>query len=804
MKWIFTSLSISVFFFSAQAQSLTGTVKSKNGEPLPGVNVLLLHLQDSALIKAAVTDTTGLFTFHDVAPRDYLVSLSMIGYAKTTMHVSQITTGLKLPNIELEETASELDEVVVTEKRPFIEQFADKMVVNVANSIIASGSTALEVLEKTPGVLVNRSTNSLQLMGRSGVQVQMNGKPTYLSTADVVSLLASLPSDNIDRIEVISTPSAKEDASGSGGIINIIMLKNNAVGTNGTFTMGLGRARYPRARTSLLLNHRTKSFNVFANYGINYEENFLDYTTDQTIILNEQKNMAYQSTHTHYFETAQNAKAGLDYFLTPNTTVGVMWTGNWNNDKEEGIATSAFQKPDATYFYLQTRTDKTTLNAVSNQVGNINFQHNFPNKKGALSADVDVAYFTRSFTNTLLTESPIESDPNKAVQYLLNEIPTTITINTAKIDFSHTVLTKWKLEAGAKTSYVYTDNTITLTTNRRDGFRQAHATVNQFQYTERIYAGYATLAGSWGEKTSVKVGLRAEHTHSLGNAITLGNKVERDYLKFFPSVFLSHELPNDQTLTFSYGYRIGRPSYQSLNPSRSYSDPYFYKQGNAFLRPEYTHTFEVKHIFKDKLYASLNAVIDTDYMFLLMQPADSIRTEQTTINIGTSRRYYGMVSLPVTISKVWNIQAYVYGYYNTFDFHYQGNPLYVIQLSGLFYAANSFSFGKGWTSELLCRLYSPSSNGYRKSPWLGNADVGLQKAFQKNIKLKLSIQDIFHSRYYTGKIDTPTYVATYKQVYDSRLVMINVTYTFGNQKLKANRQRKVGSEDETGRMNSGG
>jgi hypothetical protein len=727
----------------------------------------------------------------------------MIGYVQGYLPPVTITAerpDLKGISFALPEDSKTLQEVEVIEKRPFVEQYIDKMVVNVANSIIASGSTALEVLEKAPGVTVDRQNNSLQLRGKAGVIVQMDGKQTYLSMEDLVTLLSTMSSDNIDQIELITNPSAKYDAAGNSGIINIRLKENNNVGTNGNLSVGLGTGRNDRERGSLQINHRAKNVNFFGNYSANNSGSYFDLESNQSIDDGEQITYTDQDTYIPNTQWGQNAKVGLDYFAGQNTTIGIVWTGFWNDNGEEGTARSGFHKGDGVE-YLVATTDKTSAIQSTNQVGNINIQHKFGEKGGELTADFDMGRFTRDFENTLRVVTTSTDEPDLPVTGLLSTMPSYVKITTAKVDYNRSVFSKWRMEAGLKSAYVKTDNDLTLSQGEEGNLLKDDELSNRFAYTEEVYAGYVSFSGKLGNKTEMQVGLRAEHTHSEGNSITENSVVTRDYLNLFPSLFLSQSLSENHKLTVSYSYRIDRPTYQFLNPARWYVDPYLYSRGNPYLLPQYTHSFELKHGFRDKLFTSIGASYVTDLVFYLIQPVDSIRTERTPLNVGSSQSYNLTISFPVKVMKGWNLQMNFIGLYSRFDYTYKDSPILVEQISGTFNGSNTLVLPHGWTGEITGWLTTPSIQGLARAPLSGSVDLGIQKTLGLKFKAKLSLQDVFHSNRYKGKINVPSFTSDYTLRFDTRVVMLNLTYAFGNQKLKAARQRRLGSEDESQRAN---
>ena len=783
-------------------QSIKGKVLEKGDKPLSYVNVLLLNSRDSSLIKGAVTDTLGSYAFYNIGQGSYLLSATMVGYKPGYLSTFKITSSsmpLQVGNLTLAEDAQQLKEVVVVEKRPFVEQYLDRMVVNVANSIIASGATVLEVLEKAPGVTLDRQNDMLQLRGKDGVIVQIDGKQTYLPMADVVALLRNMSSDNVDQIELITNPSAKYDAAGNSGIINIRTKKNNNVGTNGSVTLGGGSGRYEREQGSLQLNHRTNQFNFFGNYSANRGGDYFDLRVRRIRDNDGDPTFTRQDTYIRFRDWGQNAKVGIDYFPGKNTTFGVVWTAFWDDYHEKGTAESAFSREASGPLFLQANTDKTIATLTSNHLFNLNFQHNFK-RQDQLSFDIDRGVFQRDFSNTLLTHVLISEHNDDPLAGLYLNMPTVIDITTFKVDYNQTFASGWKMEAGIKNGAVRNDNDLMLSHGVEELIPDPELS-NHFLYTERVNAIYASLSGQLNDKTDIQLGLRAEHTHSVGNSITTNSIVKRNYLNLFPSLLVSRPFQENQSLTFSYSYRIDRPNYQSLNPGRSYVDPYFYSRGNAYLKPQYTHSLELKHGFKDKVFTSLSASYIADLVLFVGQPVDSVLTEVTPLNIENSQAYNLTITFPLAIMKGWNLQTTLLGNYSRYQFTYQDIPLHIAQFSGQLNASNSFIFGKGWTGELTGWARTPSVEAFFHYRWVGTMDVGIQKVIGSNLKAKLSMQDVWHTNKFRGKNITPEFTSDVNLRFDTRIVMLNLTYSFGNQQLKGVRQRKTGSEDERQRTN---
>ncbi|WP_296623157.1 outer membrane beta-barrel protein [Marivirga sp.] len=805
MKSLVITLLLFGGTFHLQAQStINGKVKDKNNEPVPYVNVLLLNKNDSSLVKGAVSDDIGKYTIYNVPVGTYLLAASMVGYEKSygsSLTVEEELSEITSPPLTLADDVQQLEEITVKTTRPFIEKKIDRTVVNVANSIVSSGSTGLEVLEKAPGVFVDQQNNSISLMGKSGVIVQIDGRRTNLSITDVVTMLRSTSSDNIDKIELITNPSAKHDAEGNAGIINIVMKENNSIGTNGSVSLSGGTGRYDRERGSLQLNHRSEKINLFGSYSANRGGNYLDFDLYRNQADGDIRNIIEQEMYIKIQQMGQNVKGGVDYFVGENTTLGVVWNGFWNNRTDRiPEASTTFRRQESGPLYRQTLSEISNSNALSNQMANLNLQHSFGND-GEITADVNFGRFNSEMNSDLITATILPEDPGNEPEGLVIQMPVTIDVLTFKTDYNRSLSETWKMETGYKSSSVKSDNNLSLSNGSIGEMERDPELSNHFQYTERVNAAYASIKGNPFTKTEMQLGLRAEHTYSLGESLSLNERVERDYLNLFPSLFVSRELSEKQNLTFSYSHRIDRPNYRSLNPARWYLDPYSFERGNPFLNPQYTHSLELQHGFKNQVFTSFGASFINDVVVKIVQPVDNQKAERIPQNVGTSQVYSMNLSFPISVMKAWELQTNLVGLYSRFEYLFQGVPLEVEQFSGRININNSIKLGKGWRGEVSGWVNTPGIQAMFVSGWQGTLNVGIQKAFNEKWQAKLNMQDILHTNQFIMYGEAAGFTQNYRIRRDTRLVMLRLSYSFGNQKLKRARQRKTGSEDEMSRTN---
>lgn len=805
------ALLLGVSFVLAQTPAtkgkVSGAILDEKSQPFPFVNVLLLKAKDSTLSKGLAADDKGKFLFDQVDAGEYLTLVSMVGYQKAYSKVFSVSDQtVNLPSFSLLPESQALKEVTVTAKKPFIEQEIDRTVINVENSIVSAGATALEVLERSPGVTVDQQNDRLQLRGKEGVIVQIDGKQTYLTQAELVNLLRNTPSDNIEKIELITNPSAKYDAAGNSGIINIKFKKNKNFGTNGNFSIGGGMASpgYGRGNGSLALNNRKGKVSLFGTASAFEGEGFNRQEIYRAIPYEGKTTTFIMDSKSDWRARNYNYRVGMDYFATDKTTVGVLFSGFYNAWKNPIRATDARILNDDLSLRQTYHTDMNANNRMNNISANVNLKHQFNDKGKELTFDLDyVQYDSKgyNFLDTRYANPDGTSSGNPDI--VRNNMPALINIGVAKLDYMQPV-GKGKFEAGLKSSYVKSDNNMIFETFG-DVWQLDPSRTNQFKYTENINAGYANYNGQFNSKTKFQLGLRAEHTHAIGNSVTLNNVRDRNYLNIFPSVFVSRNLDSSNVLNLSYSYRIDRPNYQSLNPFEYYLDPYTFQKGNPNLRPQYTHSFQLVHVYKSFLNTTLaySRVKDMIADEVPMLVPEKNQTYVTTENLDNQNYISLTISAPIPVKKWWNIQTNLSAAYNHYQTFYRNAPFDMKIFTYNAFVNNTFTLPKNWTAEISGWYNSPAIYGLLSSKTQGAINLGLQKSLMdKKATIRLSVQDPFWTNKFRGTTKFEDIDLRVKSTWPSRQARITFTYRFGNQNVKT-RQRNTGSDDIQSRVKSG-
>lgn len=809
-------VSVIALSFTAGAQKISGTVKDEQGKGMEKSTAALLHAKDSSIVKLVVTGAGGQFSFQ-ANPGSYLVSTSHVGHTTVYSKVFEVSGSgdMDLGTITMTKIAADLREVTVSSKKPMVEVKADKMIVNVEGTINATGNDALELLRKSPGVMVDKDDN-ISLAGKNGVRIYVDGKPTPLAGTDLANYLKSMQSAQIEAIEIITNPSAKYDAAGNAGIINIRLKKNKAFGTNGSVNAGYNIGVYPKYNAGISFNHRNKGINIFGNYNYNNtrQDNMFNlYRSVLDTVFDNKTSMIFRNK-SHGFKT------GLDYFINNKHTIGILVNGNISeNQFDNNSRTPISYKPTGVVdrILVANNSNKMERNNI-----NTNLNYRFADTSGhELNIDADYGFF-RNDGNQLQPNYYY----NPAGTVLLNQYfyrfisPTDIDIYTLKADYEQN-FKKGRLGIGAKTSVINTGNNF-----KRYDVSQLNpeqktldvARSNQFDYKETINAVYVNYNKQL-KGVMFQAGVRMENTVSSGDSYGLNadgsvNKssvqtFKRDYTDFFPSAALTFNKNPMNQWGLSYSRRIDRPAYQDLNPFEFKLDEYTFMKGNTSLRPQYTNIVTLTNTYKYKLNTSLSYSHVADVFAQLVDTADKSKSFITRKNLATQDVIALNISYPF-MYKTYMLFVNFSGNYSKYKADFGGGSRVVNLDAASFniYTQQSLKFGKkkDWTAELSGWYNTPSIwQGVFKSEAMWSVDGGVQKTiFKGKGNLKVSVSDIFFSMKWSGESNFAGQLTRANGSFESRQLRTSITWRFGSNTVKASRQRKDASEEEKKRTQSSG
>lgn len=812
MKKIFTLL-FSIMLISSQIVysqntenvKITGQVTDSKAQILPYANVLLTKTADTSLVKAALTDSIGKFEINGVEPSNYLIVTSMSGYLSNYYSLKIIggSANINLPTIILAPDTKTLKGITIKYTRPFIQLQAGKLIVNVENSIVSTGGTALDVLKKTPEVNVNAQSDQISLKGKTGVLIMIDGRQTHLSSADVSNLLKSMPADNISKIEIITNPSSKYDAAGTSGIINIIMKKNMSYGTNGTFTLGGGYGKFGKYNTGFSLNHRSKKLNLYSSYNYSHNRSF---NTDNLItkyLENKQLTASHETNNRDdYYTNYHTFNAGLDWSLGDHTSVGAEVNGYFYDNTDNASGNTAIF--DSQHTLDSTLLGKSNSNSGRSIIsGNVHFSHTFDSTGRKISLEGDYSVFNGKsndyYTNSYQDNNGAETGNPFIIR---DRLPISIDIKVAKVDYVQPFKKNIQLEVGIKTSEVTTDNNAHYEIYNGNDWGKDPTRTNEFKYKENIHAAYASLILPLN-KTTFNAGLRIEQTISEGKSVSMDSTVKRNYTKLFPSLFIDHKFNEKNALQLSYSRRIDRPDYQDLNPFINFIDLYTYDQGNPFLQPVLTNSFELSYVYKNNYILSVGYEKDNGVITKVPQRMDSSKNIIRSMpqNLDYAQSYSLNLSANFDITNWWKVYSNAGLYYTKYSNDFSGVALNNNAIYTSLYITNSVQLPAKYKLEV-------SGNYLSSAPWgiftqhpLYQVDAGLQKSFfSHKLDMKLSFNDIFNTghTFLTSDFDGIQMQEKYKG--ESQKVYLTLSYKFGNNKIKSAKSANSASKEEINRI----
>ena len=823
---------LSVFLLSAvtlQAETIKGSVKDVNGHPMPYVTISVLSM-DSVLLTGDITDEQGKYEIEisNVKSQisNFLIQASYVGYQ----------TVFGGPDFVLREETERLAEVEVKAKKPLIERQMDKLVVNVSASPLSAGSNGNDILRRSPGVRIDKDGN-ITVNGK-GVEIWIDGKPSYLSGQQLKAMLDGTDGNTIEKIEIISNPSAKYDASGQGGIINIKTKRNMMKGLNGMLSAGYGGMYFGDVKRwlnndmfSLNLNYRGEKTYTFGQLTQVFAQNDADFETRRTAPSTASSKAVENYSYSGYDVEFQYymMKLGNDWYIDSANTFGFILQVPYMRMRQDIIDDRnigyTVLGSDTTFSYTATN----TATQAPQHTANLNYTHTFSEAlERELTVNVDYnRYSTR-------TKNRQKSDFGTYSLDLDLRPRQTADIYSAKLDFQTKFWQTGMIETGVKYALSSTDNHMT-TDSTVNGLQRPQA-VSDFRYQEHVAAAYISVGKQFGEHWSVKLGLRGEYTFSHGDWISADSITNKSYFDPFPTAYVGYtskplgELQQPIAVSASYTRRIKRPNYWMLNPFRTYVDAYSYQEGNTDLSPEFNNDVELHFSWTQYLNLTFNFA-HTQNMFnrktdILADGTGRMRW----VNFGTCTTHGGNISLtelPLVpkfakeeesvnrkssnrqIVGAWLALTVNAGWYHFLNKSYEKTPdaKPVYQLGNHYgYVGGTLSayLPKDWTMTFDGNWSSPITTGYERQESSYYLSFGIRKMYmKKGLIFNLNVQDLARSMRFTTTDmgQQPGYTSWYRQTVRQQRVMFSITWLFGRQ--QQHKHRRVGELDESSRLGGG-
>lgn len=803
-------LFFDLLFADAQTGAkISGNVFNTAGNTIEGATVSLVTANDSGRVTSVITDHRGHWVIKPVLPGDYRFWVSHINYQKYDGGI--ITIHQPLDSVLLDKIilvagqVRQLKEVAVTWRRPFTEHKIDRTVVNVDALATNQGITGLDVLEKSPGILIDPN-GSISLEGKPGVVVYIDDRKSPLSGADLVAYLQSLPSGALEQIELMTNPPAKYDAAGSAGIINIRMKKNKTKGFNGGLTALFGQWRYGKTEERFNFDYRSGKFNLFGNVGNNQQNYSSQNWQNREYLFPDGSPAGYYALNnfTHGTGHTLAPQAGLDYYASDKTTIGILFGTVIRPLRNTGQTNNSFYNRDN---QPDSAVNQYFNNEHNSRTGhtNLNFRHQYDKKGHELSADFDYNFFKITDNQLFNNNTVLPSQQIISQSQQTGMIPNRIDIYAFKTDYAVPFKKDLKIETGFKTSFTRTDNTANYYNTLNNVTLPDYTKTNHFLYNENINAAYVNISKDW-RRFSAEFGLRAENTisngHQLGNVAARDSSFKRNYTSLFPTLYLQYKLDSAgiNQFGFNYGRRINRPYYQDLNPFIIPEDQFTYDVGNPYLQPSYMQSFELSYIFQNNLTFKLTHSITTGDIQVVNRLQNGI-LYSTFQNVGFYRFNGISVNGNFNPAKWFNVNGFA-----SIKFEHTqavfNNNLRDIYGTVFFLNGNAqFKLGKGWNAELNGFFQSKTQNIQFNQAGVGRLNSVFQKKFSNSLSARVTFTDFLDLFKYKGSFNSlPSTIATYQNNFDTRGFNVSLTWRLGKAIKDLRNHNANASGDEQGRV----
>lgn len=812
MKQIVTTLLFAVFASTLWAQNdvkpgiIEGQIKdSITRKGMEYVSIRLFRAQDSSLVGGIYTDADGLFFLDQIAFGKYYVKVTFSGYqplVKSNVVVMPNKTAINLGVLFLQpDKLMDLNEVTIKAKQELLTNSLDKKVYNVGEDLSTKGGTANDVLNNIPSIEVDQE-GKISLRGDANVTILIDGRPSTLSGGNGKSLLDAFPANSIERIEVVTNPSAKYDPDGTSGIINIVLKKNKMRGINGNVSATAGTGNVYNGSASLSV--RNAKMNVYGTYAYRYYEGFRNY--ESHIARQFPDSMFYLDQYRDGTDLMVNhtAKVGADFYLKNNQTIGFGVTGTTGERERTG---DLYNTRHGDNPLLQTSWTRMSSDPTNNRNMDLNvyYKKDFKDNKGSISADFNQSfgrenifgYYEEDYNYTF----GIPDVKANLLQQLRNQEQTRVT--TAQIDYVRLSKKNIRFEMGTKAIVRrLTVDAFSETRNNTTYFFEEDTLSNfQYEYDEQIYSAYGNVAHQY-KKFKFQGGLRLEQALQLPNLLSTNTSFRNEYFSAFPSGYVRYELNKESELNLGYSRRINRPSAETLNPFTSYADPFNLRRGNPAVRPEYINSFEVGYAVNKK---KMNVTATVFY-------------RQTNNVIQRVREFYDNGSAAVTYANINQSQSYgaefvlIYRPFTWFrnilsangsQIVYQDdNTQYDFNNTGFNWSvkyAGTIDFWKKTASlQINARYFSPIITAQGKALPRAAVDLSMEKTLKKNWSVGLRLSDVFNTQEFRLEIDQPTVYQRSRFKQETRRVYLTVTYKFGRYEIS--KKERVAPEGGGGGM----
>lgn len=771
------------------AGSIQGTLLDQaNGQPIPFANVVVLRAQDSTFVTGAASGENGSFSLSTLGLGTYIMKASVIGYQglRRSVALTAATPTVKLGTLKLAPTATQLGGVTVQGERAAVQESLDKKVINVEKDLSSVGGTAVNVLQNVPSVTV-AADGTVSMRGSSNITILIDGKPSSAANSGAGgNRLEQIPASSIERVEVVTNPSARYDAAGAGGVLNIILKKQKKDGWNGQAMLNLGsRDKY---NPSLSLNRRVGKLNTFGSLDLRDDTYRSRMWSDQFTTLENQELHTYQQGNNIRHTKNYSGRLGFDYTLPANQSLTVTLEPNFNRSSNRGtqLATlsGATNARIGSTFGVEENVD--------NIEGSVDYRRTWDAHKGReLTAN---SYYTFLNADVVVAQRNTEGSPD--LLEWKQDLQVGLHAVGGQVDYVHPLGEKARFDTGLKGQWQTNSGTDDFLRQQTDGpsFNRLPDRSYAYDFQEYTQAGYATYQQEI-EKWTMQGGLRAEYTNTSGQVIGGNGPFKLEYLNLFPSASVARKLSGaDQRLQLSYSRRLNRPGFMQLLAFPLYQDQRTYRIGNPTLRPEYINALELGHqvtmgqasltstVFYRHTTNAIQRLVRLDTTATRLYGAGAVITAQYAANFGQATSYGAELSLNQPIAKWWRLTASGSLFQNTVTAA-TGNEANRRVVSGTARLMNSFTPTPKLDIQLTGNYRAAAVTAQGRIAPVGSMDIALrQRLFNDRGAVTFRVSDVFNTQRNRTETFTNDFRATYYNKWESRVAFLGFSWYMGSNK----------------------
>lgn len=813
MKSLITLLLLLSLGLSLQAQ-ISGKVQDDQQSPLSLINIRLLTATDSSFVQGTQTDEAGRFTIPISTPGQYFLRFTAIGQADQyigPLTITDSTKMMELGAISMSEQALELEGVEVVAKKMLLQQNKEGTVINVGSSVMTQGSSALQVLERSPGIFIDQRNNTIALNGQNGVSILLNGKRLQLTVAEVVSMLEGMSADNIEKIELLTSPSAKYEAAGAGGLINIVLKKNREVGTNGSLSVSGGFGEGPKTMNSLRLTHQNARSNLSASYSYTLDHSATGFHAIGSNVV-PVLGGAFDFDFLNYSEqklSSHNLNLGYEQNLSENTVLGgsLLWQKSQRRFGVLNLANYSFSRDSL----LRARININGNNRWDNVISNLYLERTW-GEKGKVKLDLDYLRFdsenptlaSSQFLN--LKEEQVQPEGDFFTAANRGRSHTQIDIGVLKVDAEKEFASQLKWEGGIKASYSQTANNAQIEKKEQESWQLDARSTTSVDLIETIGAAYSSFHYPIGRSMELSLGARFEYweRQSPSSTVTFG--------RLFPSLFFSKQFSERSQFQFSYTQRITRPDYNDLASFLVYNGPLSVFTGNPLLKPTITQNARLAYQH-NALNFSMTYKYDENPIvrYQVVENAEGDLVLVSPQNMAYQKNLSLQTDIPVDVTPWWSFNMGIVGSLREFQLTHTKEQVVKGYMTYNLYGNHNVELSKSLSLELSGWYNGSAYDGSRHYKGFGMLNAGLRKQLKNDQgSFQLTVTDVFKSmRIFSdfGNLTQEAFQSRAEVDYRpesarSRIVRLSYFRTFGNKKIKTDRDRMAGSDEERARIQS--